>query len=255
MAKFFVLLLVSASTFGAGFSHRLFAAGSSLGDLSFAASLGASTALAAAACGHLDALVFACGAVGGVAASALLPWSPAAAGAALGVAVFAERTLRVPGATKKALHLALASLAGAAAGLVCAHHAGAPALQQAAAAALAAALLSSPLMLAADDPLVHLLDLAASAVGAGSSSSLREASDLRRWAVKQPPPRGSGKLWSRLAEQVRRRAALPPLREPPQGASYRDDSRDEGPELRQARSLDAQIDDSLSALRRAFGQA
>jgi hypothetical protein len=225
----------------------------------------ASVALALAASAHLDALPLAAGALGGLASVALLRLLPAgdasvaASGAALLAAAFLERTARVEGAPRRLAHLALAAASGALAALLFARHGAAAPVPRAAALGVGAALLAAPLLIPAEDPVAHLLSLAAERLGGATSPLLRDAAELRRWSLRDSAPRPSPRLdarWSALMALVHQRLACPRPIAPAPGAlgSYRDASGDEGPDARLVRRLDEQIADTCAALRLAHGQ-
>jgi hypothetical protein len=230
------------------------------------APLVASVALALAASAHLDALPLAAGALGSLTSVALLRLAPtgdtsvAAAGATLLAAAFLERTARVEGAPRRLAHLALAATSGALAALIFARHGAAAPLPRTAALVMGGALLTAPLLIPAEDPVAHLLSLAAGRLKGPTSPLLRGAAELRRWSLRPsasaPSSRRIDARWSALVALVHERLALP---QPPSAApgapdSYRDTPTDEGPEARQARRLDEQIADACAALRQAHGQ-
>lgn len=196
---------------------------------------------------------------GSVAASALLPPGPAAAGALLLVAAFLERTTRIDGSLRRALHLALAAVAGAVAASIFAHHEAAAPVSRAAALLLGGALLAAPLLLAAEDPVAHLLSLASDRLGERTAPSLRSAAELRRWSLRpQCAVRPSRKLddrWTALATLVHQRLAFSPsgTAAPVATTSYRDTPGGEGIEARQARLLEDQIDEACTSLRKIYG--
>ena len=136
--------------------------------------------LSLAASGAVASLAAAGGALGAFASGMLSSTSPAIAGAALAALCFGERTLRVRGGNARLLHVGAALGGGALAGTLTTSFALAPLPVRAVAVTVAAVLLALPLLVAADDPLAHALEGAASDLDGAASASLRQAAELRR---------------------------------------------------------------------------
>lgn len=176
--------------------------------------------LAVFASGALDSLSVAAGALGAFGSGILAPVSPAAAGAVLVAAAFAERTSRVRSRSARAVHVMIALVGGALAGTLSTAFATASLPVMAVSIVVAAVLASLPLLVEADDPLAHALAHASSAVSEPAKTALREGADLRRTAEEIPLDRDTRvrvkKTWQsllRLAEaRVRLERTRPKLR-------------------------------------------
>jgi hypothetical protein len=225
------------------------------------ASLLGASLLALAVSAHLDALVVTSGALAGLLLAATqrlapaLPWSPALAGALLLTAASAERTARLPGAPRRAAHLALCGLAGAGAAALLARHGASTPIAQGASLLLVGVLLALPRLLPAEDPTAHLLDLAATALPGPTAEALRGAAELRRWVLRAPiaPRRPERARWHHLRQLVHQRLALAPSlrRDLPPG--YRDlPGSPAAPDL-PLHQLDGQLADACLALRQMHG--
>jgi hypothetical protein len=212
--------------------------------------------LSIAASGEVNAACVAAGALGALAFSALAPHEPSLAGAALVGLAFAERTLRVRGARRRIAHALIAVASGAVALRVSASYAAAAVELRLTSSLVAAALACLPLLVAAEEPLEHLLRVAAGGAAGELRASLEAASSLRRWATAQAPrSRSLRARWSELASLVRARAALEPAAEEAERpAGYRSAPGEGlGRERATARALDAQISRLVEALTAAYG--
>ncbi len=168
-------LVAAAVCFGLlPFTPRLGAVAGSVALVALAVTLALAASAAAAS------LSVASGALGAFAAGMLATTSPAAAGAALAALCFGERTLRVRGGNARLLHVGAALFGGALAGTLTTSFALASLPVHAVAITVAAAILALPLLVAADDPLAHALDGAASDLDGPAAAALREAAELRR---------------------------------------------------------------------------
>jgi MFS family permease len=177
--------------------------------------------LAVAASGSVRALSVAGGALGAF-GSGILAASPAAAGAFLVAAAFAERTTRSRSRTARAVHLGVALVVGALAGTISTAFSAASMPVMVVAILVSAVLAALPLHVPADDPVAHALDEAAAAIAAPSRQLLREGAELRRSAEEVPLDRVTqarvSKTWEsllRLAEaRVRLERSRPRLAAP-----------------------------------------
>jgi MFS family permease len=132
------------------------------------------------------------GALGAFASGVLASASPAAAGAVLVAAAFAERTTRVRSRTARGVHVLIALVGGALAGSLSNAYTTASLPVFAVAAIVAAVLAALPLLVEADDPVAHALDQAASLVTEPAKRSLLDGAELRRNAQEVPLDRATG---------------------------------------------------------------
>lgn len=168
--------------------------------------------LAVCASGSAQSIAVASGAFGAFASGILATVSPAAAGAVLVAAAFAERTTRTRSRTARAVHVLVALVGGALAGTLSSSF-NASSIPVMAVAILVAAVLSAlPLLVDADDPVAHALDQAARAVGEPARAALTSGAELRRNAEEVPLDRATQarvrKTWSSLLRLAEARVRL-----------------------------------------------
>jgi MFS family permease len=171
-----------------------------------------SVLVAVCASGSVQSLAVASGALGAFGAGVLGPVSPAAGGAVLIAAAFAERTTRIRSRTARAVHVLVALVGGALAGSLATAF-GSASLPVMIVATLVAAVLSAlPLLVDADDPIAHALDQAAAAVGQPARSALLQGAELRRNAQEVPLDRATEtrvrKTWQSLLRLAEARVRL-----------------------------------------------
>lgn len=147
--------------------------------------------LAVAASGTIQSLAIGGGALGAFGGGVLASVSPAAAGAVLVAAAFAERTTRVRSRTARAVHVVTALVGGGFAGALSSSFTSASIPVLAVAAVVAAVLAALPLLVEADDPVAHALDEAAALVSEPAKSSLERGAELRRNAEDVPLDRAT----------------------------------------------------------------
>lgn len=168
--------------------------------------------LAVCASGTLNAVSIAAGALGALGSGMLASVSPAAAGAVLVLAAFAERTLRVRSRNGKALHVGLALVAGALAGSLANAFVMATMPVFAVSVVVGAVLAALPLLVEADDPVAHALDEAASLVSEPARAALREGAELRRSSEDVPLDRATHarvrSTWKALLDLAQARVRL-----------------------------------------------
>lgn len=142
----------------------------------------------AAALGGATPAAVGLGASGALAYVALRPSLPLAAAALLAMLAYGARAVRARDAAAAVVHLALASLAGAASAWVLLRHGGADPITRSAAVVVATLLVSAPFALHVEDPRVVLLArLARSARGPARARLLRAAA-LRRRSIEGALP-------------------------------------------------------------------
>jgi hypothetical protein len=194
--------------------------------------------MALAASGTASAVAITAGAVGAFASGVLGSVSPAVAGAVLVAACYAERTLRVRGATARAAHVGLALIAGAMAGAVSSHYVAAELTVRAVVVVVAAVLSALPLLLDADQPLAHALEALADALPEPCKSSLREGAELCRTAepalLDRAATRDAHKTWRSLLRLAQARVRL-------------ERAKAERPRRAPAQAVIARIDDKIGA--------
>lgn len=132
------------------------------------------------ASGSLQSLAIGSGALGALGSGILAATSPAAAGAVLVAAAFAERTTRVRSRTARAVHVLLALVGGALAGSLSHAYTLASLPLFAVAAVVAGVLAALPLVVEADDPVAHALTEAAEMVSQPAKQALLDGAALRR---------------------------------------------------------------------------
>jgi MFS family permease len=168
--------------------------------------------LALFASGAIQSLTVAAGALGAFGGGVLAPISPAAAGAVLVAAAFAERTTRVRSKTARAVHVLVALVGGALAGSLSAGFASATLPVFGVAIVVAAVLAALPLLVEADDPVAHALDQAAEIVSEPAKKSLADGAELRRTTEEVPLDRATQarvrKTWQSLLKLAEARIRL-----------------------------------------------
>ena len=168
--------------------------------------------LAVCASGTTSSVAVASGAFGAFGSGILASVSPAAAGAVMVAAAFAERTTRIRSRTARAVHVLVALVGGALAGTLSTAFS-ASSLPVMAVATLVAAVLSAlPLLVEADDPIAHALDQAAASVTQPARSALLQGAELRRNAAEVPLDRATEgrvrKTWKSLLRLAEARVRL-----------------------------------------------
>jgi|GEM_PF-1051664 len=168
--------------------------------------------LAVCASGTTQSMSIASGALGAFGSGILAGVSPAAAGAVMVAAAFAERTTRIRSRTARAVHVLVALVGGALAGTLSTAF-GSSSIPVMAVATLVAAVLSAlPLLVEADDPVAHALDQAAASVSQPARSALLQGAELRRNAAEVPLDSGTAarvkKTWQSLLRLAEARVRL-----------------------------------------------
>jgi len=168
--------------------------------------------LALFASGAARSLSVATGSLGAFAAGILAPISPAAAGALLVAAAFAERSARVRNRTARAVHVLVALVGGALAGTLSNAYTQASLPVVAISVVVAAVLAALPLLVEADDPVAHTLEMSAKIVSEPACKSLLDGADLRRNAQEVPLDRATQdrvkKTWQSLLRLAEARVRL-----------------------------------------------
>jgi len=147
--------------------------------------------LAVVASGSVQSFAIGTGALGALASGTLGPTAPAIGGALLLAGAFAERTTRVRGKTSRAVHILVALVGGALAGVLSVAYVNAALPVYAVAIVCAAVLASLPLLVDADDPVAHALEEAAELVDDPAKRSLRAGAELRRQSEDIPLDRAT----------------------------------------------------------------
>lgn len=142
--------------------------------------------LAIFASGVANSTNVAAGAIGAFGSGILASVSPAAAGAILVAAAFAERTTRVKSKTARAVHVLVALVGGALAGTLATAFTAASTPVFAVSIVCAAILAALPMLVEADDPVAHALEQAAVDVAEPAKASLLAGAELRRTAQDVP---------------------------------------------------------------------
>ena len=142
--------------------------------------------LAVCASGTSQSMAVASGAFGAFGSGILASVSPAAAGAVMIAAAFAERTTRIRSRTARAVHVLVALVAGALAGTLSTAFSSSSIPVIAVATLVAAVLSALPLLVEADDAVAHALDQAAASVTQPARSALLQGAELRRNAAEVP---------------------------------------------------------------------
>lgn len=168
--------------------------------------------LAVFASGYVQSLAVTGGALGAFGAGILASVSPAAAGAILVGAAFAERTTRVRSRTARAVHVLIALVGGALGGALSTSYSTASLPVFGVAVVVAAVLAALPLLVEADDPVAHALDQAATAVAEPAKAALAQGAELRRQANEVPLDRATAKrvksTWQSLMRLAEARIRL-----------------------------------------------
>jgi len=168
--------------------------------------------LAVCASGTVSSMAVAGGALGAFGAGILSPVSPAAAGAIILAAAFAERTTRVRSRTARAVHVIVALVAGALGGSLATAFAAGSLSVTVVAVVVASVLAALPLLVEADDPLAHALERAAKDVSEPARSALVSGAELRRNAEEVPLDRPTqvraAKTWAALLRLAEARVRL-----------------------------------------------
>lgn len=168
--------------------------------------------LAIFASGYAQSLSVTGGALGAFGGGILAAVSPAAAGAVLVAAAFAERTTRVRSRTARAVHVLMALVGGALAGTLSTAYATATVPVFAVAVVVAAVLAAIPLLVEADDPVAHALDQASRSVAEPARAALANGAELRRNARDVPLDRATEtrvkKTWQSLLRLAEARIRL-----------------------------------------------
>ncbi|CAN5908343.1 hypothetical protein BH11MYX4_BH11MYX4_33260 [soil metagenome] len=150
--------------------------------------------------------------LGAFGAGVLAPVSPAAAGAVILAAAFAERTTRIRSRTARAVHLLVALVAGALGGSLSTAFTGSSLAVTAVAIVVASVLAALPLLVEADDPVAHALEQAAKGVSEPARAALISGAELRRNAEEVPLDRPTQvrvrKTWQALLRLAEARVRL-----------------------------------------------
>ncbi len=147
--------------------------------------------LAVVASGSVQSIAIGTGALGALASGTLGPTAPAIGGALLLAGAFAERTTRVRGRTARAVHVLVALVGGALAGVLSTTYLNAALPVYGIAILCAAVLASLPLLVDADDPIAHAFEEAADLVDEPAKRSLRAGAELRRQSEEIPLDRAT----------------------------------------------------------------
>jgi MFS family permease len=216
--------------------------------------------LAIFASGYAQSLSVTGGALGAFGGGILVSVSPAAAGAVLVAAAFAERTTRVRSRTARAVHVLMAVVGGALAGTLSTAYATATIPVFAVAVVVAAVLAAIPLLVEADDPVAHALEQASQSVAEPAKTTLANGAELRRNAQEVPLDRATQarvkKTWQSLLRLAEARIRLERSRP---AVLVRIAEQVEGPQL-PAKSaaesvlgmLDQRLDEHVTVLARAY---
>jgi MFS family permease len=168
--------------------------------------------LAVSASGSVQSMAVASGAFGAFGSGILGTVSPAAAGAVLVAAAFAERTTRIRSRTARAVHILVALVGGALAGSLSTAFTASSIPVMAVAIVVASVLAALPLLVEADDPLAHALDQAATDVSEPAKTALAQGAELRRTAEEVPLDRATEarvrKTWQSLLRLAEARVRL-----------------------------------------------
>ncbi|GAC1562467.1 MAG: hypothetical protein NVS3B10_19810 [Polyangiales bacterium] len=168
--------------------------------------------LAASASGAAQSIAGAGGAFGAFASGIVGAVSPAAAGALLVAAAFAERTTRIRSRTARAVHVLMALVGGALAGTLSTSFDTSSVPVMGVAILVAAVLSALPLLVDADDPVAHALEQAARGVSEPARAALASGAELRRNAEEVPLDSATRarvrKTWSSLLRLAEARVRL-----------------------------------------------
>lgn len=168
--------------------------------------------VAICASGTANSMAVASGALGAFGAGVLAPISPAAAGAVIVAAAFAERSTRIRSRTARAVHVLVGLVGGALAGSLSTAFSSSSAAVMAVAIVVASVLAALPLLVEADDPVAHALDKAAKDVSEPARGALIQGAELRRNAEEVPLDRNTHlrvrKTWQALLRLAEARVRL-----------------------------------------------
>ena len=157
-------------------------------------------------------MAVASGALGAFGAGVLAPVSPAAAGAVIVAAAFAERTTRIRSRTARAVHVLVGLVGGALAGSLSTAFTASSVPVMVVAIIVASVLAALPLLVDADDPVAHALDQAAKSVSEPARGALVQGAELRRNAEDVPLDRATEvrvkKTWEALLRLAEARVRL-----------------------------------------------
>ena len=168
--------------------------------------------VAICASGTANSMAVASGALGAFGAGVLAPISPAAAGAVIVAAAFAERSTRIRSRTARAVHVLVGLVVGALAGSLSTAFSSSSVAVMAVAVVVASVLAALPLLVEADDPVAHALDKAARDVSEPARGALIQGAELRRNAEEVPLDRNTQlrvrKTWQALLRLAEARVRL-----------------------------------------------
>lgn len=168
--------------------------------------------VAICASGTANSMAVASGALGAFGAGILGPVSPAAAGAVIVAAAFAERSTRIRSRTARAVHVLVGLVGGALAGSLSTAFSSSSLPVMAVAIVVASVLAALPLLVEADDPVAHALDKAAKDVSEPARGALIQGAELRRNAEEVPLDRNTQlrvrKTWQALLRLAEARVRL-----------------------------------------------
>lgn len=168
--------------------------------------------VAICASGTANSMAVASGALGAFGSGVLASVSPAAAGAVLVAAAFAERTTRVRSKTARAVHVLVALVGGGLAGSLSTAFTASSIPVLAVAIVVAAMLSALPLLVDADDPVAHALEQASLEVTEPAKASFLSGADLRRQVQDLPLDKATAdrvkKTWQSLLRLAEARVRL-----------------------------------------------
>lgn len=168
--------------------------------------------VAICASGTANSMAVASGALGAFGSGVLATVSPAAAGAVMVAAAFAERTTRVRSKTARAVHVLVALVGGGLAGSLSTAFTASSIPVLAVAVVVAAVLAALPLLVDADDPVAHALEQAARDVSEPAKASFLSGADLRRQVEDVPLDKATAdrvkKTWQSLLRLAEARVRL-----------------------------------------------
>lgn len=205
--KKIAFIVAAASLFAiAPISHRFGPVGSSI------ALVWLGVLVAICASGTAQSMAVASGALGAFGSGVLATVSPAAAGAVIVAAAFAERTTRVRSKTARAVHVLVALVGGALAGSLSTAFNASSIPVLAVAIIVSAVLAALPLLVDADDPVAHALEQAARDVSEPAKASFLSGADLRRQVEDVPLDKAARervkKTWQSLLRLAEARVRL-----------------------------------------------
>lgn len=168
--------------------------------------------VAICASGTAQSMAVTAGALGAFGSGVLATVSPAAAGAVIVAAAFAERTTRVRSKTARAVHVLVALVGGALAGSLSTAFTASSIPVLAVAIVVSAVLAALPLLVDADDPVAHALEQAAREVSEPAKASFLSGADLRRQVEDVPLDKATRdrvkKTWQSLLRLAEARVRL-----------------------------------------------